>query len=357
MKKLIALVLALVMVLGLVACAGSTEKPAATKPTAEEAAPEKTAEESAAPAEESAKPVNTDVAGYLPDFDLTKDYSGLKIGVTVYNYTEFITLMVSGMQAEADELGVELIILDAKTDAELQIGQVENLLAQQVDALIVAAVDSDAIVPAIGMAKDAGIPIIGVNMLFNTTEPYFYYGPDDVLAGELEMRNALEKIGGEGDICIIEGPIGQSAQIDRQQGCMNVLKEYPNVNVVADQTANWLREEAMSLVENWLQAFPNIKAIVAHNDEMALGAIQALKAAGREDVVVTGVDAIEDGCNAVLDGSLLGTVYQDAVLEGCSAFELALQVVTGQVTEPAINYIDMTWIDSSNAQDLIDKIY
>ena len=299
----------------------------------------------------------SDVTGYLADFDLTKDYSGLKIGLTIYNYTEFITLMVAGMQAEVEALGVELIVLDAKVDAELQIGQVENLLAQQVDALIVAAVDSDAIVPAIDMAKEANIPIIGVNMLFNTTEPYFYYGPDDVLAGELEMRHALEAIGGEGEICIIEGPIGQSAQIDRQQGCMNVLAEFPNVKVVADQTANWLREEAMSLVENWLQAFPEIKAIVAHNDEMALGTIQALKAAGREDIVVTAVDAIKDGCNAVLDGSLLGTVYQDAVLEGCSALELALQVVTGQVTEPTLNYINMTWIDKTNAQDLIDLIY
>ncbi|MDD3142164.1 MAG: substrate-binding domain-containing protein, partial [Lachnospiraceae bacterium] len=205
------------------------------------------------------------------------------IGCTVYYMSEFITLMVDGMQKKADDLGCDLVMLDANHDSEAQITQIENLIAQDVDCIIVAAVDSDAIVPAISMCEDANIPLVGVNMLINTDEPYYYVGPDDVKAGELEMQNAIDKIGGKGNVCILEGPIGQSAQLQRLEGNENVLAKNKDVTVLADQTANWDREEALTLVENWLETFDNIDAIIAHNDEMAMGAIQALEAAGKSD--------------------------------------------------------------------------
>lgn len=282
------------------------------------------------------------------------------IGCTVYYMTEFVTLMVEGMEKRADELGCDLVMLDAQQDAQNQITQIENLIAQKVDVIIVAAVDSDAILPAIEMCDDAGIPLVGVNMLFNTEEPYHYVGPDDVLAGELEMQNAIDEIGGEGNVVILEGPIGQSAQIQRLEGNQNVLDKYEGkINVLADQTANWSREEALTLVENWLETFSGeIDAIVAHNDEMALGAIQALEAAGLTDeIVVTGVDAILDGCNAVKDGTLLGTVYQDAGLEGSEAVQKAYDVLEGKVTEKELSYIDMEWITKDNVDDLLTTIY
>ena len=210
---------------------------------------------------------------------------GYTIGCTVYYMTEFVTLMAEGMEKKADELGCDLVMLDAQQDAQNQITQIENLIAQKVDVIIVAAVDSDAILPAMEMCEDAGIPLVGVNMLFNTEEPYHYVGPNDVLAGELEMQNAINEIGGEGNVVILEGPIGQSAQIQRLEGNENVLDKYKGkIEVLADQTANWSREEALTLVENWLESFSGkIDAIVAHNDEMALGAIQALEAAGLTD--------------------------------------------------------------------------
>ncbi|MBA4699335.1 MAG: substrate-binding domain-containing protein [Ruminococcus sp.] len=285
---------------------------------------------------------------------------GYTIGCTVYYMTEFVTLMVEGMEQRADKLGCDLVMLDAQQDAQNQITQVENLIAQKVDVIIVAAVDSDAILPAMEMCEDAGIPLVGVNMLFNTEEPYHYVGPDDVLAGELEMQNAIDAIGGEGNIVILEGPIGQSAQIQRLEGNQNVLDKYKGkIEVLADQTANWSREEALTLVENWLESFSGqIDAIVAHNDEMALGAIQALEAAGLTDkIVVTGVDAILDGCNAVKDGTLLGTVYQDAELEGSEAVQKAYDVLEGKVTEKELSYIDMKWITKDNVDELLTTVY
>ena len=289
-----------------------------------------------------------------------KKEGGYTIGCTVYYMTEFITLMVEGMEEKAKELGCDLVMLDAQNDAQNQITQVENLIAQKVDIIVVAAVDSDAIVPAIEMCDEAGIPLVGVNMLINTDQPYHYVGPDDVLAGELEMQHAIDEIGGEGNVVILEGPIGQSAQIQRLEGNENVLKKYEGkVELLAQQTANWSREEALSLVENWIETFGGkIDAVVAQNDEMALGAIQALEAAGVKDqVVVTAVDAIKDGCNAVKDGKLLGTVYQDAALEGQEAIQKAYDVLEGKITEKKLEYIDMPWITTENVDDLLTTIY
>ena len=301
-----------------------------------------------------------DSDGKGDDKKASKKDGGYTIGCTVYYMTEFVTLMTEGMEKKAEELGCDLVMLDAQQDAQNQITQIENLIAQKVDVIIVAAVDSDAILPAIEMCDDAGIPLVGVNMLFNTEEPYHYVGPDDVLAGELEMQNAIDEIGGEGNVVILEGPIGQSAQIQRLEGNQNILDKYEGkINVLADQTANWSREEALTLVENWLETFSGkIDAIVAHNDEMALGAIQALEAAGLTDeIVVTGVDAILDGCNAVKDGTLLGTVYQDAGLEGSEAVQKAYDVLEGKVTEKELSYIDMKWITKDNVDELLDTIY
>lgn len=136
------------------------------------------------------------------------------IGVSIYYYSEFITLMCEGIEEKADELGVDVVILDANNDSANQITQLEDLIAQKVDALLVAAVDSDAIVPALDMAEEAGIPLVGVNMTINTDEEYWYVGPDDVLAGELEAQAAIDKIGGADNVVILEGPIGQSAHCD-----------------------------------------------------------------------------------------------------------------------------------------------
>ncbi|MCL2865366.1 MAG: substrate-binding domain-containing protein [Lachnospiraceae bacterium] len=284
---------------------------------------------------------------------------GFTIGATVYYMTEFVTLMVNGIESRADELGMDLILLDANNNAQQQITQIENLIAQEVDVLLVAAVDSDAIVPALDMAEEAGIPLVGVNMLINTDRHYYYVGPDDVLAGQLQMQAAIDAIGGDGNVLILEGPIGQSAQIQRMEGNQKALAENPGINVLAHQTANWSRAEALALTENWLEAFRGeIDAIVAHNDEMALGAIQALEAAGLiGDIVVTGVDAILDGCNAVLDGTLLATVLQDAYKLGSLSVQLCYDVLMGNPPEEALNYIDMPLVTRDNVEQVLSDIY
>jgi ribose transport system substrate-binding protein/inositol transport system substrate-binding protein len=280
------------------------------------------------------------------------------IGCTVYYMTEFVTLMAEGIRAEAAERGADLVLLDANNDAQRQISQIENLIAQKVDVLLVAAVDSDAIVPALDLARQANIPLVGLNMLINTTEEYYYSGPNDVQAGELEAQRLIDLIGGSGEVAILEGPIGQSAQVQRLEGNKNILAKYPNVRVIADQTANWSRAEALTLVENWIEAFPELDGIIAHNDEMALGAIQALEAKGiKNRIPVTGVDAIKDGCMAIRDGRFEMTVFQDAEEEGRLGVRICMDILEGKPPAKKINFIEMKVIDDTNVQELIDRIY
>ena len=366
--KLVSLLTATVLACGLLAGCGSSKAEEAAAPAeeaveeaAEEAAApaEEVAEEAEAAAEEGAEEVAAAVGAREP-----KNGEKYVIGYTYYYSSEFITLMNEGVQEKCDELGMDLIALDAENDSSNQITQVENLIAQDVDCLYIAAVDSDAIVPSLEMAREADIPVVYVNMTVNTDEDYYYSGPDDVLAGYLEMKSAIEKIGGKGNICVLEGPIGQSAQIDRWTGNEKALEELgADINLLTHQTANWSREEAETMTENWLEAFTGdeaINAIVAHNDEMALGAIMAIEAKGLTpgvDIYVTGVDAIEDGCNAVKDGKLLSTVYQDAKLEGGQGIDICYDILTGNPPAEYINLIDMTQYTADNVDELLTTLY
>lgn len=343
MKKILMLLLSLVMLVSIVGGCSAPQAPAENSPSADKESAE--APSSEAPAEASA--------------EAPADGDKPVIGCTVYYMTEFVTLMAEGIKAEAAEQGADLVLLDANNDAQMQISQIENLIAQQVDVILVAAVDTDAIVPALDLCEEAGIPLVGVNMLINTDRPYYYAGPDDVQAGELEMQALIDIIGEEGNIVILDGPIGTSAQLQRAEGNKNVLAKYPNIKVLAEQPANWNREEALTLMENWMQAYEGeIDGVVAHNDEMALGAIQALEAKGlKDEIPVTGVDAIKDGCQAIKDGRFEATVFQDAELEGRLGVQVAMQVLAGTPPEEHLNYIEMKLITADNVDELLDTIY
>lgn len=282
----------------------------------------------------------------------------IKVGCSVYYYTEFITLMAKGIKREADSEGADVTVLDANNDAQKQISQIENLIAKKVDVILVAAVDADAIVPAIDMCKKANIPLVAVNMLINTKEPYYYVGPNDVQAGEEEMQACIDAIGGKGNIVILQGPIGTSAQLQRSEGNKNVLKKYPSVKVLAEQPANWDRSQALTMTENWIQAFPNkIDGIVSHNDEMAMGALKATQAKGLK-LPITGVDAIKDGCQSIKNGTpFIATVYQNADLEGSLGVKTAIQVAKGEKPAKEKNYIDMELMTKDNVDKLLTTIY
>jgi inositol transport system substrate-binding protein len=254
------------------------------------------------------------------------------IGVSVLNLSsEFVVMVKDAMDAKARELGVQLIVNDAQRDAATQVRQVENFVAQKVDAIILNPCEVEASSPAVDAAGAAGIPIVNVNSETRSV-PTAFVGSRDEEAGRIAMEYIARRLGGRGNVLMMQGFMGQAAQIKRDQGAREILAKNPGLKLLADQTADWDRAKAMTLMENWIQSYgPRIDAVFAHNDEMAIGAVIALEQAKRKDkVVVTGVDAIADGLQAVKQGRLDATVFQDAKGQGATAVETAVKIVRKQ---------------------------
>jgi ABC-type sugar transport system substrate-binding protein len=231
------------------------------------------------------------------------------------------------------------------------------MVAQGFDAIIFSPVDVDAMAVAVEQAVQAGVPVFGVNTRVNSDKLTSYIGSNDVTAGEFEMNFIAEKIGGKGNIVIMEGPIGSSAQVQRREGIHNVLAKYPDIKVLAEKTANWSRAEGLALMENWLQTFEGqIDAVVGQNDEMALGALQALEGKGltdRDDIPVVGVDAISDALQAVKDGRLNATVFQDAKGQGAQSVEVAVKYLKGEPIEKEY-WIPFQLVTAENVNEFME---
>lgn len=248
--------------------------------------------------------------------DTTADKDTTRIGVTVYDMSSFITAGKEGMDQYAKDNNIELVWNSANLDVSTQASQVDSMINQGVDAIIVVPVQADSLGPQVASAKAKGIPLVAVNAALDSTDIAGNVQPDDVAAGQQEMQMMADRLGGRGNIVILQGPLGQSGEIDRTKGIEQVLARYPDIKVLAKDTANWKRDEAVNKMKNWISGFgPQINAVVAENDDMGLGALQALKESGRTDVPIVGIDGIEDGLNAVKSGEFIGTSLQNGTVE------------------------------------------
>ncbi|MFD2572701.1 sugar ABC transporter substrate-binding protein [Spirosoma soli] len=259
----------------------------------------------------------------------------LVVGVSMLSMqNEFIVNVNDELAKKAEEAGVELITVDAERSALKQVEQVESFIAQQVDAIIMNPCEVEASSPAVTKALAAKIPIVNVNSE-TSTKPSAFVGSDDVESGRIAMKFIADKLGGKGNVVMMHGYMGQAAQIKREQGAREVLKQYPNIKLIAHQTAEWDRAKAMDLMENWIQSYGSgINAVFAHNDEMGLGAVKALTDAGlKNKVLVVSIDAIPDALQAVKKGTLDATVFQNAEQQGAKAIETAVKIAKGQPYE------------------------
>jgi inositol transport system substrate-binding protein len=257
------------------------------------------------------------------------------VGVSLLNLSsEFIVLLERALRDKAQELGVRLIINDAQRSAERQVQQVENFIAQRVDAIVLNPCEVEASSPAVEKARAAGIPVVNVNSETRAA-PTAFVGSRDEESAELAMEYIARRLGGRGNVVMMHGFLGQAAQIRRDRGARAVLARYPELKLLADQTAEWDRAKAVALMENWIQAHgTNLHAVFAQNDEMAMGAVLALERARLKDrVVVAGVDAIADALQAVRAGRLDATVFQDARGQAGTALETAVKILRGQPYE------------------------
>jgi ribose transport system substrate-binding protein len=239
-----------------------------------------------------------------------------RVGVSVYDMSSFITAGKEGMDQYAKDNNIELVWNSANLDVSTQANQVDSMINQGVKAIIVVPVQADSLGPQVASAKAKGIPLLAVNAALNNPDVAASVQPDDVAAGAQEMQMMADRLGGRGNIVVLQGPLGQSGEIDRTKGIQQVLAKYPDIKVLAMDTANWKRDEAVNKMKNWISGFgPQINAVVAENDDMGLGALQALKEAGRTGVPIVGIDGIEDGLNAVKSGEFIGTSLQNGTVE------------------------------------------
>lgn len=249
------------------------------------------------------------------------------LSVSTLNNPFFVTLR-DGAQEAAGRLGLDLVVVDAQDSVSKQVSDIEDLVTRGVEVLIVNPTDSDAVVPAVRGAIDAEIPVIAVDRGVNNVELSSFVVSDNAAGGVLAGTFICERIGAQGSVVELEGIPGVSATRDRGAGFNEAIAEScPEVEVVARQTANFNRAEGLSVMENILVAQPEIDALFAHNDEMALGALQAVESSGR-DILVVGFDATDDAVGSVEDCRMGATVAQQPDQLGSQAVEIAQEIVT-----------------------------
>jgi inositol transport system substrate-binding protein len=266
-----------------------------------------------------------------------------KIGVSMDKFDDnFLTVLRNGMSDYAKtQPGVSLQIEDAKDDVSKQLSQVQNFIANKVDAIIVNPVDTSATPAITKLAAEAGVPLVYVNRLPADIEQL---GPkasavvsDEKESGTYEAQQVCKLLGGKGDILVIEGQLSNQAAVQRTKDVHEVIAT-PNcsgMKIVAEQTANWDRTQGQNLMTNWLSKGLKYDAVISNNDEMAIGAIQAMKAAGvdTKKAIVGGVDATQDALASMKAGDLKVTVFQNAAGQGKGAVDTALALASGKTVE------------------------
>ncbi|WP_339532319.1 substrate-binding domain-containing protein [Pseudomonas mucidolens] len=262
-----------------------------------------------------------------------------KIGAAVYGLKgQFMQNWVRELKEHpaVKDGSVQITVFDGNYDALTQNNQIETMITQRFDAILFVPIDTKAGIGTVKRAMAEDIPVIASNAkLADPKVPYV--GNDDVEGGRLQAQAMVDKLKGKGNVAIIQGPIGQSAQIDRERGEMEVLKKHPGIKIIEMKTANWSRAEALSLTEDWLNAHPNggISGIIAQNDDMALGALQAVKSRGLTpaEVPVTSIDGMPDAIQAAKKNEVT-TFLQDAQAQSQGALDVALRQLAGKDYKP-----------------------
>ncbi|KGP90256.1 D-ribose transporter subunit RbsB [Pontibacillus chungwhensis BH030062] len=258
----------------------------------------------------------------------------VKVGLSVSTLNNpFFVSMKEGVEQEAEAQGMEVVVVDAQNDAAKQVNDVEDLIQQGVDVLLINPTDSAAISTAVQSANSLGIPVVTLDRSAEKGEVATLVSSDNEKGGEIAGEYIVEQVGEGAKVAELEGVPGASATRERGAGFHNIADE--KLDVVAKQTANFDRTEGLTTMENMLQGNPEIEAVFAHNDEMALGAYQAIQSSGR-DILVVGFDGNDDAMSSIRDGNLSATVAQQPIEIGKLAVQAGDDVLQGKEVEDTI---------------------
>jgi ribose transport system substrate-binding protein len=257
----------------------------------------------------------------------------LAMVVSTLNNPFFVT-MKEGAEAKAKELGYELVVLDSQNDPAKELSNMEDLTVRKVNAILINPTDSEAVGNAIRLANKANIPVLTLDRGAAQGDVKAHIASDNVAGGKLAGDFITQKLGAGAKVIQLEGIAGTSAARDRGEGFALAVAAN-KLEVLASQPADFDRTKGLNVMENLLAAHPTVQAVFAQNDEMALGAIRAVQAAGKE-VMIVGFDGTDDGKAAVAKGKLAATVAQQPALIGAIGVETADKVLKGQPVEKSI---------------------
>jgi inositol transport system substrate-binding protein len=284
------------------------------------------------------------------------------VGVSMALFDDnFLTVLRNGMEDYAATLdGVELQVEDAQNDVAKQLDQINNFIASGVDAIVVNPVDTSATQAMSDAAAAAGVPLVYVNRqpinVDALPDNQAFVASNEVESGTLQTQEVCRLLAEQGlteaNVYVIMGELSNQAAVQRTQDIKDVMASGTcgvTLNILDEQTSNWRRDEAQNLMTNWLSAGEEFQAVIANNDESALGAIQALKAGGvaMDSVVVAGIDATQDALAAMQAGDLDVTVFQDAAGQGQGALDAALALARGEAVEQKV-YIPFQLVTPGN---------
>lgn len=286
-----------------------------------------------------------------------KESDTIKIGLSMSAHTQFLENVSDAAINHAASLeGVELIVTNANDDIDTQINDVESLITRRVDAIILNPLDKAGLGRSVDNIKDAGIYLVEVNT-YTTNDRYdVYVGSNEEEAGRIQGRWIESNLGTSGNVAVLYGVMGHSGQIGRFDGLKEaLLDKYPDWNLIADMTGNWLRSEGLRITEDWLQTYGSrIDVIASQNDEMAMGALQAVEKSGM-DIPVLGIDASPDAIQLVIDGRLALTVFQNSYAQGVESVNVAVGLVKGE-TFPKDYIIPYEEVNTENAAEYLKML-
>ena len=306
------------------------------------------------------------IAGFAALMSTAAMADGIGVSMALFD-DNFLTVLRNGIQAQADAAGLSVQIEDAQDDVAKQLDQINNFIASGVDAIIVNPVDTSATQAMSDAAAAAGVPLVYVNRqpinVDTLPDNQAFVASNEVDSGTLETKEIcrlLKEAGKtEANVYVMEGELSNQAAVQRTADIHDVIGGADcgvKINIIDEQTANWSRDEAQTLMTNWLSTGTAFDAVIANNDEMAIGAIQALKAGGvdMKTMIVTGIDATQDALAAMAAGDLDATVFQDAAGQGSGAVDAAVKLAAGTAVDQKV-YIPFQLVTPANVADFLKK--
>lgn len=281
------------------------------------------------------------------------------IGLAVPSLSHpFFIYLKNNVVDEAKKLGVEIITADAGDVAARQMSIIEDFVVKGVDGVLISPIGADALVPAVESLNQAKIPVATVDRKVNAGDVLIHVGADNVEGGRVAARYLIDKLGGKGNVIELEGTPGSSPAIDRKKGFEEEIAK-SEIRIIASQPGDFQRAKGQSVMENLLQAYDDIQGVYGANDEMILGAIEAMEAHGIDasTVVTVGYDAIPDALEYIKSGKLNATIEQYPGEQARKALRFLVAHITEGKTPPSPEvYITPVAIDSSNIQKAEHKV-